>query len=83
MDAAVNFNIYLDRATGLKLQKLAKRRKLTRNALIRRAVQDLVQTAEQSEDWSQQVLDWAGDPGIEAFESHRRGLGPAADDPLA
>lgn len=79
----MNFNIYLDKATGQKLQKLAKRRKLTRNALIRKAVQDLVQAANESEDWSRQVVEWKGEPGFEPFEWHRRGLRPAANDPLA
>ena len=38
----MNFNIYLDSALGQALQRLAKRRKVTRNALIRMAVEDLI-----------------------------------------
>jgi hypothetical protein len=34
----VNFNIYLDSEMGAALRHLAKRRQLTRNALIRKAV---------------------------------------------
>ena len=32
----MNFNIYLDSEIGAALKRLAKRRKLTRNALIRK-----------------------------------------------
>lgn len=79
----MNFNIYLDPDTGQKLQKLAKRKRLTRNALIRKAVQELVQNEERSDTWSPEVLEWEGEPATEPFESHRLDLRPIKDDPLA
>ena len=79
----MNFNIYLDSALGLALQRLAKRRKLTRNALIRKAVEELVSRENHSQDWSVAVLEWHGDPGFEAFEAHRARLREPAQDPLA
>jgi predicted transcriptional regulator len=79
----MNFNVYVDDATGRKLARLARQRATTRNALIRQAVQDLVQRAEQPTGWPAEVLQWQGDPAFEAFESHRRELAPAAEDPLA
>jgi predicted transcriptional regulator len=79
----MNFNIYLDNAVGEALKRLAKRRKVTRNALIRQAVEDLVNKEVRSQDWSIAVMEWKGDPGIEPFESHRARLGVPTKDPLA
>ncbi len=78
----MNFNIYLDNALGAALKRLAKRRKVTRNALIREAVEDLVNKETHSSDWSEAVMQWQGDPNFEAFETHRARLAPAAEDPL-
>ena len=79
----MNFNIYLDSALGTALQRLAKRRKVTRNALIRKAVEDLVKRETHSQDWSPAVMAWQGAPGFEAFEAHRTRLREPARDPLA
>ncbi len=78
----MNFNIYLDTALGAALNRLAKRRKVTRNALIRQAVEDLVHKETHSHDWSAAVMQWQGDPNFEAFESHRAELAPPPEDPL-
>jgi predicted transcriptional regulator len=80
---AVNFNIYLDSTLGEALKRLAKRRKVTRNALIRKAVEELVNKESRSEEWSAEVLAWQGDPRFEPFESHRAHLRAPASDPLA
>jgi predicted transcriptional regulator len=79
----MNFNIYLDSALGQALQRLAKRRKMTRNALIRKAVEEFVNKENHSQDWSNAVLQWQGDPGFESFESHRARLRAPSQDPLA
>jgi predicted transcriptional regulator len=79
----MNFNIYLDTALGAALKRLAKRRKVTRNALIREAVQDLVNKETHSHDWSAAVKHWQGDPNFEAFETHRAQLAPPDEDPLS
>ena len=79
----MNFNIYLDNATGRALERLSRRRKISRNALIREAVQRLVQEPREADRWSRLVQTWQGDPGFEPFESHRRDLPAPADDPLA
>ena len=79
----MNFNIYLERALGEALQRLAKRRKTTRNALIRKAVEDLVAKETQSQSWSAAVLEWKGDAAFEPFEAHRARIGNPAEDPLA
>jgi hypothetical protein len=79
----MNFNIYLDSALGAALKRLAKRRKMTRNALIRRAVEDLLEKESRSQAWSEVVLDWEGVPDFPAFESHRADLEDPVADPLA
>jgi predicted transcriptional regulator len=79
----VNFNIYLNTALGEALMRLAKRRKVTRNALIREAVEALVTSESQSQSWSSAVLEWQGDPEFEPFETHRARLRKPPEDPLA
>ncbi|MCX7056254.1 MAG: ribbon-helix-helix domain-containing protein [Proteobacteria bacterium] len=79
----MNFNIYLDSALGEALQRLAKRRKVARNALIRQAVEDLLAKESRTEGWSDAVLSWQGEPEFPPFESHRSKLMTPTEDPLA
>lgn len=79
----MNFNVYLDSTLGQALQRLAKRRKTSRNALIRKAVEDLVSKETVSPAWSKEVLEWRGEPAIEPFESRRSELSEPPADPLA
>jgi predicted transcriptional regulator len=79
----MNFNIYLNTAVGEALKRLAKRRKTTRNALIREAVEDLVAKEIESQTWSSAVLEWQGDSTFEPFEGHRTRLRSPTEDPLA
>ena len=79
----MNFNIYLDSALGEALKRLAKRRKVTRNALIRKAVEDLVAKESQAQSWSRAVVQWQGDPEFPPFEAHRAQLRSPAKDPFA
>ncbi len=78
----MNFNVYLDSALGTALKRLAKRRKLTRNALIRKAVQDLLDKETHLQEWSEAVMQWQGDPEFAPFESHRAALREPAQDPF-
>ena len=79
----MNFNIYLDTALGAALQKLARRRKVTRNALIRKAVEELLKRESHSQDWSPAVLAWQGESSWPPFESQRQQLREPTADPLA
>ena len=65
------------------LKRLAKRRKMTRNAPIRKAVEDLVAKETDAQGWSSAVREWEGDSSFEPFESHRAGLRKPVSDPLA
>jgi predicted transcriptional regulator len=78
----MNFNIYLDSEIGAALKRLAKRRKLTRNALIRKAVDELLEKEAHSQEWSETVLQWQGDPKFAPFESHRAKLAEPTQDPF-
>jgi predicted transcriptional regulator len=80
--ALMNFNIYLNSELGAALKRLAKRRKLTRNALIRKAVEELLEKETHSQVWSEAVLQWQGDPQFSPFESHRTKLAKPLQDPL-
>jgi len=79
----VNFNVYLDAALGEALKRLARRKKVPRNALVRQAVEDLITRESESDSWSPRVLEWQGDPEFEHFESQRNKLREPATDPFA
>jgi predicted transcriptional regulator len=76
----VNFNIYVDRQTVERLNRLAKARGVTRNALIREAVEHLL-ARETRAGWPAAVREHRGVAGS-AFESARRKLRPPRRDPL-
>lgn len=79
----MNFNVYLDPDLGKALTRLAKRKKVARNALVRQAVEDLLAKESTSDSWSPGVLEWQGEQGFAPFEAHRDELRAPADDPLA
>ena len=79
----MNFNVYLDAALGEALKRLARRKKVPRNALVRQAVEDLITRESESDSWSPRVLEWQGDPEFEPFESQRNKLREPATDPFA
>jgi len=56
---------------------------MTRNALIREAVQELVNKETRSHEWSAEVMEWQGDAEFAPFESHRAQLVEPVKDPLA
>ena len=77
----MNFNLYLDRDAADRLARVSKRRKTPRNALIRQAVDEWLDR--EGSQWSQELLEYAGDPNIVAFESYRKELAKAVDDPFS
>ena len=79
----MNFNVYLDSALGLALKRLARHKRTTRNALIRKAVERLLSEESHSGEWSAAVRKWQGDPTFETFESHRTQLRQPVQDPFA
>jgi hypothetical protein len=78
----VNFNVYIDRRTGERLERLARTRRTSRNALIREALARLLERGAKAE-WPPEVLRFQGVPGTRPFEGARRKLGGPRKDPLA
>jgi len=76
----VNFSLYLDRLAAERLSKLAKSRKLPRNALIRQAVDNWL--ARETSKWPEVLLEYVGDDRMVPFESHRNELASANEDPF-
>lgn len=78
----MNFNIYVDKQTGERLAKLAKKRRTSRNALIREALRHFVAQGSAAQ-WPREVLDFQGIRSMPPFEAARRKLTPPSTDPLA
>ena len=78
----MNFNVYIDKQTGERLQRLAKTRRTSRNALVREALARLLERNSQA-GWPGAVIDFAGVVGAGPFEDARRLLEAPAPDPLA
>jgi hypothetical protein len=78
----MNFNVYIDKETVRRLERLAKARRTSRNALIREAVEQLLDRAPDA-GWPRAVLDFEGFAGAVVFETSRKKLRPPRRDPLA
>ena len=49
---------------------------------IRKAVEELLEKETHSQEWSEAVLQWQGDPKFAPFESHRAKLAEPTQDPF-
>ena len=78
----MNFNVYIDKKTGERLERLAKTKHKSRNAVIREALADLLDN-ESPSGWPREVLDFKGLPKTRPFEDMRQKLGAPAEDTLA
>lgn len=78
----MNFNVYVDRRTGERLNNLARARRTSRNALIREALARLLEPGHKA-GWPPEVLEFQGIAGARPFEQARRKLRPPQPDPLA
>ena len=78
----MNFNVYIDKQTGDRLDRLAKARRTSRNALIREALAQLVKRGAKAQ-WPQEVFDFRGIPEARPFEHTRRALRAPRKDPFA
>lgn len=78
----MNFNVYIDKQTGVRLGRLAKTRRTSRNALIREALAHLLERGAKV-GWPPEVLGFQGIPGVRPFEAARRRLRAPRKDPLA
>ena len=78
----MNFNIYLDDETGLRLNQVAKRAGESRNALVRQAVSEWLSRRGRPQ-WPDEVLSFEGMADMPPFETRREKLKPPVADPLA
>lgn len=78
----MNFNVYIDKQTGNRLERLARTRRTSRNALIREAVAHLLDHGAKVA-WPPEVLGFEGIPALRPFEAARRRLRAPREDPLA
>lgn len=78
----MNFNIYLDDETGRRLTDLAEKKGESRNALIRKAVNHLLDRPDRP-SWPESVLRHEGFPDFPDIGNREDGLLPPPEDPLA
>jgi hypothetical protein len=77
---AVNFSVYLDDESVRRLDEICAKTGTSRNALIRRAIRDLLDRDRSA--WPEAVLSFEPDSTFPPFESHRRELSAPVDDPF-
>ena len=78
----MHFNVDIDDQTGQKLTHVAQQSGETRNALIRKAVQEWL-ARQNKPQWPDEVMDFAGMAEMLPFEAERDQLKLPAADPLA
>lgn len=78
----MNFNVYIDKQTVSRLERLAKARRTSRNALIREAVEQLLDRSADA-GWPKAVQDFEGISAASPFEDSRGKLHAPRRDPLA
>ncbi|CAG0926604.1 MAG: hypothetical protein EFKGCFLK_00659 [Rhodocyclaceae bacterium] len=82
MGSQMHFNIYIDDQTGQKLARVAEEAGESRNAIIRRALQEWL-ACRGKPSWPEEVMAFEGLPDLPPFESRRDRLKPPPADPLA
>lgn len=78
----MNFNVYVDQRTGERLNRLARARRTSRNALVREALAQLLEPGHKAA-WPAEVLEFQGIKNAPPFEHARRKLLSPRSDPLA
>jgi len=79
---AMHFNVYFDDETGHRLNAMAQKAGESRNALIRRAVRDMLD-GQTRPKWPESVVEHRGVEDFPDITSLRSELIPPTDDPLA
>lgn len=78
----MHFNVYFDEATGQRLTAVARQVGESRNALIRKAVDEWL-ARQARPQWPEVVMDFQGMADVPPFEEGRKQLRAPADDPFA
>ena len=77
----MNVNVYIENNLSQQLNESAKALHKSRNAIIREAIQDWL-LCHKAHTWPAAVLNYKGDARFPRFESHRKTLKKAKDDPF-
>jgi metal-responsive CopG/Arc/MetJ family transcriptional regulator len=77
----MNFNIYIDDNLGRKIDCLASKTGMKRNAIVREALSSWIEQQERSE-WPQSVLKWQGTDVFIEFEATRDELKPISEESI-
>ena len=78
----MHFNLYIDDQTGSQLNSLARTTGHSRNALIRAAISEWLERHHPTA-WPMEVQTFEPDAAFPPFETNRRDLPTATDDPFA
>jgi len=76
----MNFNIYLDDETARQLQQETQNSHLSRNAIIREAINSWLNS--KHKQWPEEILNYQGEKDFPAFESYREELTDIKGDPF-
>lgn len=78
----MNVNIYLEEDLHKRLSNYSKKTHLSRNMIIRRALDEWLHNHEKKE-WPKGFFDFDGDPEFPLSKELRKGLIKPSEDPLA
>lgn len=77
----MNFNIYVDDNLGRKIDCLANKTGMKRNAIVREALSSWIEQQEKSQ-WPASVIQWQGTDGEIAFDAYRTDLKPISEESI-
>lgn len=69
----MNISIYLPGNLKNRLESYVKRKRITKNAAIRNAI-ELLLNQEKKASWGSWINNFKGDPAVKSFESYRSEL---------
>jgi len=78
----MNLSIYLDETTAKRLRKVVANKGGSRNAVIRKAIQEYIERREHA-GWPEEILRFQGVKNAPVFEATRRELSEPNPDPFA
>lgn len=77
----MNFNVYVGKRTGERLNKAAKTAHRSRNSIVNEALEQWL-TANSQEQWPKSFFEYDPIEEVPDFESYRKELGSINEDPL-
>lgn len=75
----MNFNVYIDDSVGKKVMQVAKTSKMSRNAIVRQALEEWLE-GHFPRQWPETIMKFSGVAKIPPFEKYRNELSKPKDD---